>query len=69
VHRRELRDLFRLMVVDRETAGRLQLRAAQLSDPDLVDELRRRAGDHLLRAERARTVLVAEGVLGIRLPS
>ena len=69
LHRRELRDLFRRMIVDRETAARLELRAAQMSCPELVDELHERAADHRLRAERARTVLVTEGVLGIRLPA
>ena len=68
LHRRELRDLFRRMIVDRETAARLALRAEQMTDRALADGLQERAGHHLLRAERARTVLVAEGVLGVRLP-
>ena len=67
LHRRELRDLFRRMIVDRETAARLELRAERSSDPELVDDLRERAADYRLRAEHARTVLVTEGVLGIRL--
>jgi len=69
LHRRELRDLFRRMVSDRETAARLEMRAEQMTDPALADGLQERAGNHLLRAERARTVLVAEGVLGVRLPT
>ena len=66
-HRRELRDLFRRMIVDRESAARLELRAERMADPELVDGLHERAADYRLRAERARTVLIAEGVLGIRL--
>ena len=66
-HRRELRDLFRRMIVDRESAARLELRAERITDPDVVDELHERAADYRLRADRARTILIAEGVLGIRL--
>ena len=66
-HRRELRDLFRRMVVDRESAARLELRAERMSDPEVVDELHDRAADYRLRADRARTSLIAEGVLCIRL--
>jgi hypothetical protein len=68
-HRRKLRDLFRRMIVDRETAERLDLRAQQLTDAAAADGLLIRAADHRLRADRARKVLVAEGVLGIRLPA
>ena len=66
-HRRELRVLFRRMIVDRETAAMLEQRAEWSADPALADGLHARAADHRLRAERARTVLVAEGVLGIRI--
>ena len=66
-HRRELRDLFRRMIVDRESAARLELRAERMADPELVEGLHERAADYRLRAESARTVLIAEGVLGIRL--
>ena len=64
--RRELRDLFRRMIADRETAAILARRADESDDPALADGLHERAADHLLRAERARTILIAEGVLGIR---
>lgn len=67
LHRRELRGMFRRMVVDRETAAMLELRAEQTVDPVQSGVFQQRAADHRLRAERARTVLVAEGVLGIRL--
>lgn len=68
-HRRELRDLFRRMIADRETAERLDLRVQQLADPVAIDGLLIRAADHRLRADRARMVLVAESVLGVRLPA
>jgi hypothetical protein len=55
------------MIVDRETAAMLELRAQQSSDPALADRFHERAADHRLRAERARVVLVAEGVLGVRM--
>jgi hypothetical protein len=55
------------MIVDRESAARLELRAERTADPELVDELHERAADYRLRADRARTILIAEGVLGIRL--
>ena len=61
-----LRDMFRRMIVDRETAAILAKRADESDDPVLADGLDKRAADHWRRAERARTVLVAEGVLGIR---
>lgn len=65
--RRELRDLFRRMIVDRETAAILARRVDESDDPLLAEGLDERAADHWLRAEHARTILVAEGVLGIRL--
>ena len=64
--RRELRDLFRRMITDRETAAILARRADESDDALLAEGLHERAADHWLRAERARTILVAEGVLGIR---
>jgi hypothetical protein len=68
LQRRRLQTLFRRMLVDRETAAMLDLRAEQSADPDVVAHLRERAAARRQRAAHARTVLVAEGVLGVRLP-
>jgi hypothetical protein len=67
-HRRELHDLFRLMAVYRETAAMLESRAERSANPVLADVLRERAADRRRRADHARDHLLAEGVLGIRVP-
>jgi hypothetical protein len=67
-HRRQMRALFRCMVVHLERAALLDIRADQSANPVLARVLRERAVDHRRRADGVRSHLVAEGALRRRPP-
>ena len=67
-HRRQMRALFRCMVVHLERAALLDVRADQSANLVLAGVLRERAVDHRRRADGVRTHLVAEGALRRRPP-
>ena len=67
-HRRQMRALFRCMVVHLERAALLDIRADQSANPVLAGVLRERAVDHRRRADGVRGHLVAEGALRRRPP-
>jgi hypothetical protein len=67
-HRRQMRALFRCMVVHLERAALLDIRADQSGNPVLAGLLRERAVQHRRRADGVRSQLVAEGALRRRPP-